>query len=106
VVSTAPSVAKTVSPLKATSPVSNSYSTQPNAQMSARLSTALPRACSGLIYAALPRTTPARVPTAVTVGAFTESVPPGVPSTFASPKSSTFTVPSGRTLMFAGFRSR
>ena len=25
---------------------------------------------------------------------------------FASPKSSTFTVPSGRTLMFAGFRSR
>ena len=24
----------------------------------------------------------------------------------ASPKSSTFTVPSGRTLMFAGFRSR
>ena len=27
-------------------------------------------------------------------------------SAFASPKSSTFTVPSGRTLMFAGFRSR
>jgi hypothetical protein len=25
---------------------------------------------------------------------------------FASPKSNTFTVPSGRTLMFAGFRSR
>ena len=28
------------------------------------------------------------------------------PSAFARPKSSTFTVPSGRTLMFAGFRSR
>ena len=27
-------------------------------------------------------------------------------SAFANPKSSTFTVPSGRTLMFAGFRSR
>ena len=27
-------------------------------------------------------------------------------SAFASPKSSTFTVPSGRTLMLAGFRSR
>jgi hypothetical protein len=27
-------------------------------------------------------------------------------ASFANPKSSTFTVPSGRTLMFAGFRSR
>ena len=30
-------------------PVSTSYSTQPNAQMSVRLSTACPRACSGLM---------------------------------------------------------
>ena len=30
-------------------PVSISYSTQPNAQMSVRLSTACPRACSGLM---------------------------------------------------------
>ena len=32
--------------------------------------------------------------------------PPAGSSAFARPKSSTFTVPSGRTLMFAGFRSR
>ena len=33
----------------------------PNAQMSARLSTALPRACSGLMYAAVPRIIPTPV---------------------------------------------
>jgi len=31
---------------------------------------------------------------------------PAASSAFARPKSSTFTVPSLRTLMFAGFRSR
>ncbi len=36
--------------------------------MSARLSTALPRACSGDMYAAVPRTTPACVAAAVSVG--------------------------------------
>src|SRR5713226_6585069 len=36
--------------------------------MSARLSTVLPRACSGLIYAAVPRITPARVGEMVSVG--------------------------------------
>ena len=30
----------------------------------------------------------------------------GCPTAFANPKSSTFTVPSGLTLMFAGFKSR
>ena len=38
-----------VSPPKARRPVSISNRTQPNAQMSVRLSTGLPRACSGLI---------------------------------------------------------
>jgi hypothetical protein len=32
--------------------------------------------------------------------------PPGGSMALARPKSSTFTVPSARTLMFAGFRSR
>ncbi len=41
------SVSATSSPVKARWPVSISKSTAPNAQMSARLSTALPRACSG-----------------------------------------------------------
>ena len=36
-----------VSPANRRSPVSISHSTTPNAQRSARLSTALPRACSG-----------------------------------------------------------
>ena len=40
-------VSDTVSPAKARSPVSISHNTQPNAQMSARLSTSRPRACSG-----------------------------------------------------------
>ena len=41
--------------------MSISYSTQPNAQMSLRLSTACPFACSGLMYAAVPRIMPACV---------------------------------------------
>ena len=51
----------TVSPWNACRPVRHSYSTQPNDQMSERLSTARPRACSGLMYAAVPRITPALV---------------------------------------------
>ena len=43
------SVSVTVSPSNARRPVSISNSTQPNAQMSVRLSTACPRACSGLM---------------------------------------------------------
>ena len=48
--------------------MSISYSTQPNDQISVRLSIGLPRACSGLMYAAVPRITPSRVPPTVTVG--------------------------------------
>ena len=47
-----------VSPSNARAPVSISYSTQPNAQMSAPLVDRLPRACSGLMYAAVPRIIP------------------------------------------------
>ena len=45
--STEASDSETVSPPNGRRPVSISYSTTPKAQMSARLSTALPRACSG-----------------------------------------------------------
>jgi hypothetical protein len=45
----AASVSVIVSPANALRPLSISYSTQPNAQMSVRLSTARPRACSGLM---------------------------------------------------------
>ena len=72
-------------------PVSISKHTHPKAQMSARLSTASPLACSGLMYEAVPTTTPSTASTA---------------SDFASPKSRIFVVPSLATLMLDGFRSR
>ena len=60
---TAANVSDTVSPPSNWRPVSISYNTAPNAQMSARRSTGLPRACSGDIYAVVPRIHPARVGT-------------------------------------------
>ena len=79
--------------------------------MSVRLSTARPRACSGDIYAAVPRIMPIPVIAGlVSVGDWDEAsdrtAPPPGSASLASPKSSTFTVPSSRTLMLAGFRSR
>ncbi len=65
---TAASVSLTVSPWKSPLPVSISKSTTPNAQTSALLSTGFPRACSGAMYAAVPRITPAAVARAVSVG--------------------------------------
>ena len=50
-----------VLPSKARRPVSISNSTQPNAQMSVRRSTGAPRACSGLMYGAVPITAPSAV---------------------------------------------
>ena len=107
--STAAMVSETSSPANSRCAVSISNSTTPKAQMSARLSTALPRACSGDMYAAVPRIMPRcghrrrrhrrRARRRWLRGRAGSSA-------FASPKSSTFTVPSGRTLMFAGFRSR
>ena len=75
--------------------------------MSVRLSTVLPRACSGLMYAAVPRIIPsARVAHRHGRRFVRSGVEPPPPTAFARPKSSTFTVPSGVILMFAGFRSR
>ena len=54
-------VSDVVSPPNARRPVSISYSTHPKAQMSVRLSTALPRACSGDMYGAVPSSTPSIV---------------------------------------------
>src|SRR5208337_2955815 len=58
---TAARVSATVSRPKAEEPVNISKSTHPKAQMSVRLSIGLPRACSGLMYAAVPSITPAIV---------------------------------------------
>jgi hypothetical protein len=58
VLSTLAIVSDTSSPGNARCPASISNSTTPNAQMSARLSTARPLACSGAMYAAVPRITP------------------------------------------------
>ena len=93
-------------------PVSISYSTQPNAQRSVRSSTGLPRACSGLMYATVPRMMPDCVTTGdATVGSsdMPGAVDPLVTPASASlarPKSSTFTVPSVRSFTLAGLRSR
>ena len=101
----------TSSPSNGRVPVSISNSTHPNDQMSTRLSTGRPRACSGAMYAAVPTMTP--MPVIAGVDSVGESdiapsrlVKLGSDASLARPKSSTFTAPSGRTLMLAGFRSR
>ena len=106
---TAASVRDKSSPGKERWPVSISNSTAPNAQMSARLSTTFPRACSGLMYAAVPRIIPACVIAGVVIVGGGDMLGDDATAgsiALASPKSSTFTVPSGRTLILAGFRSR
>ena len=106
--STRDRISGTSSPSNARRPASISKSTHPNAQISARLSTVLPRACSGDMYAAVPRIIPACVACSDSVGdidALAAAAPTGSIA-FARPKSRTFTVPSARTLMLAGFRSR
>ncbi len=105
----AANVSLTSSPANARFPVSISNSTQPNAHTSLRLSAGRPFACSGLMYAAVPRIMPICVIAGVViVGEFDSSAraAPAGSSALASPKSRTFTVPSGRSLMFAGLRSR
>ena len=100
----------TSSPVNARCPVSISNSTQPKAHMSARRSTVRPFACSGLMYAAVPRIIPACVIAGVVIVGDIEHARQtnhaAGSMALARPKSSTFTVPSDRTLMFAGFRSR
>ena len=105
--STVASVSVTDSPRNAIWPVSISYSTHPNAQMSARRSTGLPFACSGDMYAAVPSRTPACVAIRLIVGEVKMSIDAASPSiAFAKPKSRTFTASSLVTFTFAGFRSR
>lgn len=63
--------------------------------------------CSGDMYAAVPRMMPGIDPLSM-VGEFDAAgaAPPACSRIFASPKSSTFTLPPGVILTFAGFRSR
>jgi hypothetical protein len=109
---TAPITSVAVSPVNSRCPVSISYRMQPNDQTSARRSTGLPRACSGLMYPAVPKSTPRPVIACVRVGDNERSCAPESPdigsavSAFAKPKSSTLTRPSGVIFTFAGFRSR
>ncbi len=99
---------ETVSPSYSLFPVSISHRTTPNDQISARLSTGFPLACSGLMYPAVPMIIPACVARMVSVGELVGLPSPGLDvwPTAASPKSSTFTTPSGVIMMLAGFRSR
>ena len=70
--------------------------------MSVRASTLVPRACSGDIYYAVPITIPSSVFTIVDASGSLV----GRELSFASPKSTTFTIPSRRSMMFSGFMSR
>ncbi len=102
-------VCDTVSPLNSREPESISNRRTPNDQISQRLSTAWPLACSGLMYAAVPRMIPALVEATVSVGDCSIAVEPAgaeLSNALARPKSSTLTSPSDRTLTLAGFRSR
>ncbi len=58
------------------------------------------------MYAAVPRITPICVAAMLSVGEFSDCGAAGAASIFASPKSSTFTEPSGLILTFPGFSSR
>lgn len=89
-------VSVTSSPGQALLPVRHSKSTQPKDQMSQRWSTGLPRACSGLIYAAVPRIVPGRVVLSVMVGESARLAETPVPDpvggkVLARPKSRTLT---------------
>ena len=96
----AASVSASVSRPNALRAVNISYTTQPNAHTSLRESRRSPRACSGLIYAGVPVTTPSPV-----AGGMRASRGSGA-SALARPKSSTFTVPAAVSLMLPGLRSR
>ena len=113
----AASVSAASSPSKGRVPVSISKNTQPNAQTSARLSAGRPLACSGDMYAGGAKDRPRRGhrrrrrSSATSAARRRRGRPPlalvCTPSAiFARPKSRTFTVPSLRILMLAGFRSR
>ena len=66
----------------------------------------LPLACSGDMYAAVPRIMPGLSPPSAFRRFERLTFVPSVSNAFASPKSSTFTLPSGVIFTLAGFRSR
>ena len=104
---TAARMSVTVAPSKVFLPDRASYKQHPNAQISLRVSTALPRACSGLMYDAVPMIAPSAVPL-VTVGDSDVSADPpsSEANAFANPKSRILTLPSAPIMMLAGLRSR
>ena len=72
--------------------------------MSVRLSTSLPRACSGLIYPGVPTICPATDSIPVTVANRERSwFPSGLQIAFANPKSNTFTRSCGVTFTLGSF---
>ena len=76
--------------------------------MSARRSRGVPAACSGLMYAAVPRMIPACVIASVVIVGDCDTLGASQPKLHRLGEAEVqhFAVPSGRTLMFAGFRSR
>ena len=74
---TAAMQSESVSPGNARRLLSSSYNTHPNDQMSVRLSKGFPRACSGLMYAAVPRILPSLAPSVVNVGDWGKSASAG-----------------------------
>ena len=102
--STAATVAICESPRNARCPVVISYSTAPNEKMSLRASTVSPAACSGDMNAGVPSTVPRSVCGRRDTVVSSRMSPVSV--SFARPKSSTLTKPSGVTIRLPGFRSR
>jgi hypothetical protein len=104
----AASVSDTVFPANARRPVTISYSTAPKLNTSLRASTVPPVACSGDMYPAVPVTTPGCVstPEPLAVVSVSPVSSASADTSFARPKSSTFTTPSRVTITFAGLTSR
>ena len=102
-VSVAAMTSDSVSPSNGVRPVSIANRTQPNAQMSVRLSTSCPRACSGLMYRRSAEDDAAPCPVCRDGGRVRDDRDRSAAAfAFAIPKSSTLTVPSGATLMLRG----
>ena len=97
-----------VSPRNGLLPVSSSCTITPNEKTSDRESSRRPSACSGDMYAGVPRMAPVRVwGTASSVGCDSRpSVELAPAATLARPKSSSFTRPVDEIITFEGLRSR
>ncbi len=103
-----PITSEVVGPVNACAPVRHSKMTQPNAHTSVRRSTARPRACSGLMYDAVPSTRPMAVPETPMVGGAESPAATGDSAAppLARPKSSTFATRAGVSITLPGLRSR